>query len=203
MSEKDWHATEALVVPRSREIGTSDRRWNLVALNHLAHALWNKGYFALEWIGVEGVEPETGEYLKVKLRWHWLTNRIPEALEQAYLGEKGPTKGHAGRAVKFGTDHQGMAVAIKKCLDSTRTASASANGVSLCRMANHRPLITGDVLNIRVKLEDVEKTRLMIEIQWLALKMAAFCAAAEVVDELDPEPLHLEELSTYWDFEMS
>lgn len=66
-------------------------------------------------------------------------------------------------------------------------------------MLNHRPLITGDVLNIRVKPEDVEKTRLMIEIQWLALKMVAFCAAAEVIDELDSEPPHLQELSTYWD----
>lgn len=59
-------------------------------------------------------------------------------------------------------------------------------------MLNHRPLITGDVLNIRVKPEDVEKTRLMIEIQWLALKMVAFCAAAEVIDELDSEPPHLQ-----------
>ncbi|CAH0026320.1 unnamed protein product [Clonostachys rhizophaga] len=121
---------------------------------------------------------------------------MAEALEQAYLSEKGPTKGHAGRAVKFGIDRQGMAVAIKKCLDSTRTASASANGVSLCRLANHRPLITGDVPNIRVKPQDVEQTRLMIEIQWFALKMVAFCAAAEVVDELDPEPPQPEELST-------
>ncbi|CAG9991665.1 unnamed protein product [Clonostachys byssicola] len=90
-----------------------------------------------------------------------------------------------------------MAIAIKECLDSTRTASASTNGITLCRMANHRPLITGDVLNIRFRPEDVEKTRLMIEYQWLALRMVAFCAAAEVVDELDPESPHIEELSTF------
>ncbi|VUC30622.1 unnamed protein product [Clonostachys rosea] len=200
---KDWLAMLALLVPDSKELGTSDKEWNMLSLNPLAHAIWNKAYFALEWIGVDpdtepDTESDTDSYVNAKLRWHWLANGIPEALGQTYLSEKGVTKGHSGRAVKLGTDHQVMATAIKQGLNSA--SKVSTNGVSLCRMSNFRPLMTDDVVRIKVKAEDVEKTKLMIELQWLALRMVAFCAAAEVVDELDSEPRYrLQDLSTWWD----
>lgn len=58
--------------------------------------------------------------------------------------------------------------------------------------------MTGNILLIRVREEDLDKTRLLLQIQWLALRMAAKSGAAEVVDDLDPEPPRsLGELPTF------
>ncbi|CAH0057780.1 unnamed protein product [Clonostachys solani] len=80
----------------------------------------------------------------------------------------------------------------------TNTSKISSHGVSLSRTSNFRPLVSGDILLIRVKEEDLDKTRLMVQIQWLAFRMAAISRAAEVVDDLDAEPpSNTQELPTY------
>jgi hypothetical protein len=57
--------------------------------------------------------------------------------------------------------------------------------------------VSGNILLIRVKEEDLDKTRLLVQIQWLALRMAAISGAAEVVDDLIPNlrrPRHKSQL---------
>ncbi|CAH0027667.1 unnamed protein product [Clonostachys rhizophaga] len=197
ISRPDWRIVQKLVVPDNGEIGTSDEACNILCLNTLAHQLFDKAYFALEWIGLSDKgELDDEAYKTVRLRWHWLPNCVADALGQIHLHERATRKGDTGRLLKFGdgSDH-GMATAIYRHL--ANASKISSHGVSLSRTENHRPLVTGNILLIRVREEDLDKTRVLIQIQWLALRMAAISGAAEVVDDLDSEPPgSLDELPT-------
>ncbi|KAK7216736.1 hypothetical protein V2G26_004739 [Clonostachys chloroleuca] len=192
MSISDWEVVEKLVVPDNGEIGTSDEACNIVCLNPLAHNIFDKAYFAFEWVGLSDkgeldCKLDDKTYKTVRLRWHWLPNCVADALGQTHLHERATRKGDTGRLLKFGdgSDH-GMATAIYRHI--AYTSKISSHGVSLSRTENHRPLVTGNILLIRVREEDLDKTRVLIQIQWLALRMAAISGAAEVVDDLDSEP---------------
>ncbi|CAG9982223.1 unnamed protein product [Clonostachys byssicola] len=203
LSTDDWEIVQKLVVPGSPgsgEVGISDEPCNILCLNPLAHKIFDKAYFAFEWVGLSNKrELDDETYRTVRLRWHWLPKCVADSLGQTYLHERTSRKGDTGRLLKFGdgSDH-GMAAAIHRHLtNTTNTSMISSHGVSLHRMENHRPLVTGTILLIKVKEADLDKTRLLIQIQWLALRMAAISGAAEVVDELDSEPPgSLDELPT-------
>ncbi|CAH0043438.1 unnamed protein product [Clonostachys solani] len=199
-----------LLTPARGELATSDESFNIFCLEPLTHTSLDKGYCALEWIGLSDkgeLDCKLGEetYKTVRLRWHWLPNCIADALGQSYLHERTTRKGDTGRLLKFGngSSHYAMATAIYKHL--TNTSKISSHGVTIARNADFRPLVSGHILFIRVKEEDLDKTRLMIQLQWFALRMVAISGAAEVVDDLDPEPPSSpDELPTYYkmpDFE--
>ncbi|CAI6094257.1 unnamed protein product [Clonostachys chloroleuca] len=52
MSISDWEIVQKLVVPDNGEIVTLDEACNIVCLNPLAHQIFDKAYFALEWVGL-------------------------------------------------------------------------------------------------------------------------------------------------------
>lgn len=197
----DWRIIRELVVPKNGEVGISDQSCNILCLEPLAHKIFDKAYFALEWVGTSDkgeldckIDDKT--YKTVRLRWHWLPNCVADALGETYLHERATRKGDAGRLLKVGdgSDH-GMATAIHRHI--ANASKISSHGVSLSRTDNHRPLMTGNILFIRVREEDLDKTRVLIQIQWLALRMAAISGAAEVVDDLDSEPPSGKELPTF------
>lgn len=65
---------------------------------------------------------------------------------------------------------------------------AQKMNVSIARDEHGRVVESGHVLTLRAKANDLEKTKAIIDAQWLAIQMAAFSGAAQVADDLDRQP---------------
>jgi hypothetical protein len=173
-----------LICPMHNELGSSDKSWNMVALTTQVHRYWSKAYFGFKLVE-EASEPEPpskdvedDEFTTIQVEWHWLPNSIPEALEKS-LGSIFSAKGHAAREVNFEAETlESMASSIYDALTrkGTVTAKHSDSG---------RPIESGHVGNLKAKREDVLKTKTVIQLQWIAMQMAAFSGAGETADELD------------------
>lgn len=198
----DWKKIKVILAPDSGDLATSDKFFNLFCLEPLTHTILDKGYCGLEWIGLSDqgeldCELDKETYKTVRLRFHWLPNCIADTLGQHHLHQRTARKGDTGRLLKFDdrSNHYAMATAIHEHL--TNTSKISSHGVTLTRNDDFRPLVSEHIVLIRVREEDLDKTRLMIQLQWLALRMVAISGAAEVVDDLDSEPPNPDELPTY------
>src|SRR5690554_2550414 len=78
-----------------------------------------------------------------------------------------------------------MIQSIKQSLADSfcRLPSFSTKGATV-RDQDGRLVESGRFFTLRVETRDLEKTRALIEAQWLAVRMAALSAAAEVADDL-------------------
>ena len=81
--------------------------------------------------------------------------------------------------------------------DQAPPLSASTNNATVMYATSARPVESGHILRLKVKTADLKKTKTLIEAQWVALKLAVLCGAADVADKLnrDPPPLPLKEMA--------
>lgn len=191
-----------LVAPLSGELGGSDKAWNMLSLNTQLHRYWGKAYFGLRWVGVEDypLEPvpgtrevprgeavEEGErYATFRVEWHWLPDGILDALRSYSYLPKGE-KCNARRLLDLDSSE-----AIESIVHSLRGPISRPNLISTkgatARDENGHLLESGRVLSLKVDSKDIDKMKVIIEAQWLAVQIAALSGAGEVADELDKDP---------------
>lgn len=180
-----------LLCPTHNELGSSDKTWNMITLNTQLHRYWSKAYFGLKLVE-ENNEPEPPkdaedeEFTTIQVEWRWLPNKIPKALEKS-LGPISSAKGHAAREVNFESETlESMASSIHDAL--TRTTPISPMGATAKHSDSGRPIESGHIITLKAKREDALITKTLIQLQWIAMQMAAFSGAGEIADELDSRP---------------
>ncbi|PNP60120.1 hypothetical protein THARTR1_00144 [Trichoderma harzianum] len=142
----------------SKNRGWSDKAWNMLCLNHQLHAWWAEGYFALKYLGTI---PKSKEASIVQLQFHWMPRN--------------------------GLDCQ-QKCTIPEALEAMRRTVSDDNGfVKASRASSGRSLATGQVFEIPVHPEEAPKMKLMIDLQWAMIRLAALSGAAGCIDELDKE----------------
>ena len=186
------HSLEDLFVS-SGEPGLSDEPWNMINMNRIGHKYWEKAYFGLQWVGLcgeeTGVDPVTKQevtYTRFKVMFHWLSPKIREAI-QTHLtyprGVKIPPK----QLVRLDTleDLRSLTDILGNILKEPHPIYSTKKAV--LRDHQGRSIETGRVFEMKVDKRDVDKMKAVIDVQWLAIQMAAFSGAAEVSDDLDRE----------------
>ena len=167
--------------------GTSDFDWNMICLAPYLHRYWSKAYFGLKWVENSKPEPsfmeDNVEYSHYQVEWNWLPAKISHKFEKFLCGPQGP-KGNGPRMVDL------EAAEIEPGWISS---PADAPAISA------RPLESGHILKLKAKTADLEKTQTLIEAQWIVLKIAVLCGAADVADKLDgnPPPRFCEEIEDW------
>lgn len=142
----------------SKNCGWSDKAWNMLCLNHQLHAWWAEGYFALKYLGSI---PKSKEASIVQLQFHWMP--------------------------RIGLDCQ-QNCTIPEALEAMqRTVSDCNEFVKATRASSGPSLATGQVFEIPVHPEEAPKMKLMIDLQWAMIRLAALSGAAGHIDELDKE----------------
>lgn len=79
-----------LLAPLDGELGTSDKAWNMTSIDTQLRRYWDNACFGLRWVGVvetsetnvggpEGASTE--EYASFRAQWHWLPDRVRDALQ--------------------------------------------------------------------------------------------------------------------------
>ena len=195
MDPADYNVLRALFCPAHKELGSSDKSWNMLSLNPQLHRYWSKGLFGFKLLKDGGEDaragntqdsPSANEFASIQVEFRWLSSKIATALG-AFLEDDttGGSKGDTTRVVKLDA---GNVETIAQAIDSARfpsTTLSNVPGVTAHHAKSGRPIESGHIITLRVKREDKEKMEVALQAQWVALQMAAFCGAAEVADELD------------------
>ena len=77
---------------------------------------------------------------------------------------------------------------IKQILKDPRPLPTNTKGATARDVYSGHPIESGDILTLKVKEEDLEKTKTVIETQWAVLKLAVICGAADVPYALSSVP---------------
>lgn len=192
-----------LLAPSNGELGASDKSWNMISFNTQLHRYWDKAYFGLKWMGVVGTS-ETDvvglegasemkatearkEYESFRVQWHWLPDRIPDALQSHLIRPEGE-RCDARSLVDLDSEE-----ALHSVKSSLRTAITQQRSLfstkgAMARDENGRIIESGRELILKVEAKDLDKIKTIIEAQWLAIQMAALSGAAEMADDLDKRP---------------
>ncbi|KAJ4861529.1 HNH endonuclease domain-containing protein [Trichoderma breve] len=142
----------------SKNRGWSDKAWNMLCLNRQLHAWWAEGYFALKYLGT--IE-ESKEASIVQVQFHWMPRN--------------------------GLDCQ-QNCTIPEALEAMRRTVSDDNGfIKASRASSGRSLATGQVFDIPVHPDDAPNMKIMIDLQWAIIRVAALSGAAGYIDELDKE----------------
>ncbi len=151
-------------------LGCSDKYWNMLSINSHLHGLWAKPYWAIQ---NRGIEPRpTGH--AIILAFHWMPHRRgnPEHI----------------MSVESGSDD------VERMLDALRTGGSygesrepGMHGYSnSLQHDSFRPIVSGQVFEVTLDtLEDAHKMRMMVDIQWACIRIAAVSGAAGPDDSCD------------------
>ncbi|KAK1836825.1 hypothetical protein QBC39DRAFT_337415 [Podospora conica] len=133
-------------------VGASDKLWNVISLNPQMHVWWGKAYFGFKYLGI--LPSETDEESFVSVQFYWMPRAIPWQQDQRDQEEIG---------LYLTNDYSPF----------------SSRGVAGLRLTG-RPVISGDIFNIRVAAVDAQKMAMAFRIQWALIRIAAVTGAADV-----------------------
>lgn len=187
-----------MLAPRSGEVGSSDRSWNMLSMSCTAHNYWGRAYFGLRWLDVvpnEGIESgrtfskrikadkTSDKYTLVRVEWHWLSEKLPNALEKHLTRPKGVRLGPR-RLVDLGSDESVASIqeSLREFFHHPNLASTKG---ATAKDGAGRLIQSGRVFTIRVETEHLAKTKAMIDLQWLSVRMAALSGAGEMAEKLN------------------
>lgn len=163
-----------------RERSTADaRRLNLIPLCSTLRDYWAKAYFGLKWYGVEDVSSTTAA--TVLLEFHWLPGSILPAIENHLACPE--DKDRTRRRVRL-NDMDALAGSIWDTLRSPCVRDV--------RDCHGQRLESGRLVEMSIPAEDVDDLKVLVDAQWLLVRVAALSGTAEHVDcfrdELPPKP---------------
>lgn len=176
------------------ELGLSDKSWNMITMNPTAHRFWSKVYFGLEWKGIVGISRDmmddgnTVEYSHVTVKFHWLPDVIPDALEAYLRSDARRSELAPARLVRLDTDPDRESIAEILEAQFRRSHPIFPKKNASLRDSHGRLIETGRIFTLKIATEDLPKTKATIDLIWLAAKMASFAGAGEVIEELDRTP---------------
>jgi hypothetical protein len=136
----------------TESVGVSDKLWNVISLNPQMHVWWGKAYFGFKYLGILPSETD-GESL-ISVQFYWMPRAIPWQRDQRNQDE------------------------IGRNLTNNRSPFFS-RGVAGLRLTG-RPVISGDIFNIRVAAADAQKMAMAFKLQWALIRIAAMTGAADV-----------------------
>ena len=196
-----------ILAPRTGELATSDKAFNMLCMRPDIHVYWGKAYFGLEWLGTKGKPDELG-YQSYVVRWNWTPSQLLDKLDPSGAGivaDASKRLPFAKRHVDLDTDEgsEALTKALIRAFEEPNLVDRPApvedirGGEHLTlRAAIHSPTIhpiqTGQEFELKVLAEDLETTEFLIKTQWTAMRIAALTGAAEAVDHLlqkRPPPL--------------
>ncbi|CAK7237237.1 hypothetical protein SCUCBS95973_009892 [Sporothrix curviconia] len=147
-------------------LGASDQYWNMLSISPYLHSWWAKAYWAFQCTGIESSDDGHA----VVLVFYWMPHRRGVPRQKVSL-EPGATdyqdmmgaRGSYGTGRVPGSQSQGF-----------------ANGI---QHDSFRPIVSGQVFRVLLDtLEDAQKMKAMVDIQWACVRVAAMSAAAEPND---------------------
>ncbi|KAL6865947.1 hypothetical protein ACO1O0_002047 [Amphichorda felina] len=160
----------------AREPGCSDYSWNMISLSPTLHALWSKGLWGFEY---KGRTKSKGKW-QVSIQFHWMPQDPNWKLDPKAMTKSQPL--HPKDVVDW----------EKNYLDKLKTPvpNVGANDIT----TNH-PILTGHTFTIPfTTVEEAEKFKSMIELQWAVIRVSALSGAAgnpdlfDWDDDDDPNP---------------
>ncbi|KAM0264450.1 hypothetical protein ACHAQJ_000641 [Trichoderma viride] len=150
----------------ARAPGSSDKSWNMLCLHPLLHSFWSRCRFAIKCLGIT---PSDDQHSIIQLQFHWMprNNRLPGDLV------KPPYKD-----------------AIQGMLQNLAIEQEDGPGFSIFKDYSGRELETGQIFEILLEKEDAEKMKIVLDVQWAAVRILAISGAAGVwklEDDLDEQ----------------
>ena len=167
----------------------------MLSLNSHIHLLWGRGLVGLKWIGeVEATEVsektsgQQPDYAHYQVQWRVLPQNVAEAIDKRNrLIQKKGVKCPARWLVDL--DSPEASEAVKEVLvESLNEANIPSTNQTIVIDQDGQTVQSGSILTFKVKREDLPRVKSLIEMQWLAIKMAAISGAGEAPDELRREP---------------
>lgn len=188
-----------------------DQAWNMISLSPALRKAWGRA-FALKWAGIDVDAIDDGPlYSTVLLEWYWLPRcDISPAVEAHYVpGEdmacrRGLDPNAPGALDDIArslrdvvaqvqvtepdepADSPGYLDHVTQWLKGLVTNDTSTT-LRAMTDSKGRPIKNGHGISVRVLTEHMEKTRHVIEAQWIVARTAALSGAAQVADCLDRE----------------
>lgn len=152
------------------ELGRSDKAWNMLPISPQLHRYWSKPYWAIKFIGITPLYqgPEEADVKQiVTMRFQWLRHK------------NGDPKRHIN--VDNNNDCQIMLDGLAS--DSITCLGFEGMVTAHCGRSN-QPIVSGQDFNVVLDtVEDADKMKKMLEIQWACITIAAMCGAAGPRDD--------------------
>lgn len=174
--------------PLYRELGGSDKAWNMTCLSPQLHGYWGKAYFGLRRLGQL---PEfrdktiTEKLMSVHLQFVWLPRR------SSAKDSRGKALSHADDLVDLSKERQLLEAsdeATPEDKSSSIVLSATTTGthIPVGKRAFHvettAQIYSGQVFEVRVPEKQVREFDTMIDLQWALIRMAAIAGAADAME---------------------
>lgn len=195
-----------MTAPGHGEVASSDKAFNMICMRRDIYSLWRKAHIALKWVGEDNQIDEKG-FKTFIVRWDWMPDRLVDRLNSQVAVEDGCNPpglvGNANvpamrREVDLDTEEGQNAicqalVSLFETPNLDSRASLQDPGSSILvpkatvRDENGRLIETGRLFKLKVQAEDIQKTKILIDAQWLVMRMAAISGAGEAPDDLQWE----------------
>lgn len=175
----------------------SDTTANLLALCSSLQSDWEDGKLYFEWLDAEtelssfspvvfeGTAKEQKlELTELRLRFHWLSRTVSEALSAHHLDSADTIKGRAVKEIRLESEEDISAII------STILAIPSEKDHDM-------PIESGKLITCHAKTSDLDNTRTLFKLQEVYKKMACFSGAAHVAEYLDEDARHEPEIPPF------
>ncbi|KAH6981066.1 hypothetical protein BKA56DRAFT_616878 [Ilyonectria sp. MPI-CAGE-AT-0026] len=134
------------------ERGSSDKVWNMIALNHQLHQWWSKAYFGLKYEGISYPDPQQAT---IHLQFQWMPQ----------YGQK--------------TDRLRPVFAERQTIDGILAKAPDYPSTNISFQPSSRPLRSGHNFAITMEKTQAPNFTAMIKLQWAVIKVAALSGAGE------------------------
>ncbi|KAM0358900.1 hypothetical protein ACHAP4_004882 [Fusarium culmorum] len=164
-------------------LGGSNKVWNMFTLNERLYAWWPQGFFGFKCLGIKPLDSqnpddETSEdqETEVMVQFNWLECRQGKPNDQVtVMGSSNSMEDLAKRQLFHEADEN-------PAPDRNERSIIAAGG-----MDAHTSIISGHVVPIVLPFSDAKKCKLMIDLQWCLIQVAAMSGGARH-PELLPTP---------------
>ncbi|KAG8677585.1 hypothetical protein FPOAC2_03720 [Fusarium poae] len=149
----------------SRQSGSSDKYWNMVSIDRRLYPLWGRALFGLKCLGISPHKEarSDGEW-DVRIQFNWLYRR----------------SGSPDRLIYLENDANGMKEMAEMQIKHEDDGAPAPKNSNI-------PIISGHTVILSMPEDDAIKCKMMLDVQWNLLCIAALSGGAEH-PELLPKP---------------
>jgi len=136
-------------------LGCSDKSWNMICLNRQLHFWWAEARFGLKCLGITRHD-ELNSRIQVQFYWLPRHNGNPKEYARLEVNE------------------------VQEMLQGSRPCSISAS-----RVESNRSIVSGQIFEMTMEHEEAANMKLMVDVQWALIRIAAMSGAAGAPELLD------------------
>ncbi|KAF5228419.1 hypothetical protein FAUST_11088 [Fusarium austroamericanum] len=164
-------------------LGGSNKDWNMLSLNERLYSWWPQGFFGFKFLGIKHLDSQNpddeaseDQETEVMIQFNWLECRQGKPNDQvAVMGSSNSMEDLAKRQLFHEANGN-------PAPDRNERGIIAAEG-----MDAHKSIIPGHVVPILMPFSDAKKCKLMIDLQWDLIQIAAMNGGARH-PELLPKP---------------